>query len=282
MSQTVRAEVRYLNPEWKERRETPSIGDRDSRRANTSRFVVSIDDARTSEVDFGLDSSGFTLGRHRSAVLDFHDAKQVESIYYDEIKTFMTKLTGAPLVVPWQHIVRTEDASDFNKAYARFVHCDYSLTDPAGEVARVLTGQGVSLDDSKSWEFCFYNTWQPIERRVQTNPLAVIDSRTLAADDVVDYNFTGYGRPILTSMPVYNPDHRFYYYPLMQTDEILVIKQLDTRAARARTCPHTSFDLDADPGALGRRSIEVRLLCVFDADQDRHPRPAEFETEEEE
>ena len=64
-------------------------------------------------------------------------------------------------------------------------------------------------------------------------------------------------------MPVFNPDQRFYYFSRMQTDEMMVIKQLDTRPDRARGCPHTSFDVEAPPDAPGRRSIEVRLVCAF-------------------
>ena len=36
MSGSVTAEVRYLNAEWKDREDIPSIGDRESRRALTS------------------------------------------------------------------------------------------------------------------------------------------------------------------------------------------------------------------------------------------------------
>ena len=64
-------------------------------------------------------------------------------------------------------------------------------------------------------------------------------------------------------MPVYNPDHEFFYFPRMQTREVLVIKQLDSRPDRAVSCPHTSFDEAAPEDAPGRRSIEVRLMCAF-------------------
>ena len=73
---SVSAEVRYLNPEWKGRAEAPRIGDRTSRRANTAKRAVSIDDAR------GLYTSGFVLARHESAVRDFHDPAQVRDTYY--------------------------------------------------------------------------------------------------------------------------------------------------------------------------------------------------------
>ena len=67
--------------------------------------------------------------------------------------------------------------------------------------------------------------------------------------------------------PVYNPDHRWWYFPLMETTEILIVKQLDSRPGRAVYCPNTSFDMSgAAPDSLPRRSIETRLLAVFEND----------------
>ena len=262
MSATVNTEVRYLNPEWKYRKDIPSIGDRASRRANTSKHPVSINDARGMPLD--LDDCGFVVTELASTVQDFHDESEVRSTYYAEIHDVMRDLTGADEVffTP-EHVVRTEDTSDFNRAYARFVHCDYSLSDTPKDREKALAKHRDVLDPAKHWEFAWYNIWQPIEREVQQNPLAVVDARSLDVDDIVDYYYTGYGKKGLTSMPVFNPNHRFFYFPLMQTNEMLVFKQLDTRSGNAMACPHTSFNLEAPENALGRRSIEVRVTCAF-------------------
>ena len=261
MSEPVIGQVRYLKPEWKGRTDRPSIGDRESRRANTTKRDVPIQSARGLDLD--LDTSGFQLEQHSSAMRSFHDDAEVAATYYDEMTALIRRLTRADEVLIFQHVVRTEDTTDFNKAYARFVHCDYSLQDARKNAATRFEREGVDLDRGQRWEFAYYNTWQPIEREVQQNPLAMIDARSMGDDDVVDYYYTGYGQKALTSMPVANPDHKFFYFPLMQTSEILVLKQLDTRPGRASRCAHTSFDLEAPAGALGRRSIEVRLMCAF-------------------
>ena len=72
---SVAAQVRYLNPEWKGRAEMPCIGDRESRRANTSKHGVEIHDARS--IDVGLDTSGFVLTEHTTRMGDFHDEAEV-------------------------------------------------------------------------------------------------------------------------------------------------------------------------------------------------------------
>ena len=66
MAQSVRAQVRYLNAEWRDRTDVPSIGDGASRRANTHKREVVIEDARG--MPLGLDASGFVLVEHRTAV----------------------------------------------------------------------------------------------------------------------------------------------------------------------------------------------------------------------
>lgn len=267
---TVLAQVRYLNEEWKDRDEVPQIGSRESRRANTSKREVVIHDARSSGFEPDVDANGFQLVDHEPGVIDFRDPKEVEARYYPEIEALVTTVVeqaGATVeaVLFTGNVVRTEDTSDFNKAYARFVHCDYSQNGMREAAAKLLRDRGYDPDDYADAEFVWFNSWQPIERPAIKNPLSLVDCSSLAPGDVVDYYYTGYGKKdSLTAMPVFNPDHEFYYFPNMQTNELLLIKQLDTRDGVASLCPHTSFDNEAAPAdALPRRSIEVRMMCVL-------------------
>ena len=267
----VQAQVRYLNDEWRHRQDTPQIGDRESRRANTSKHVVSIHDARPKlergEID--LDANGFTLLRLESAVADFQDEAEVKAVYYPEITALAKRVTGAVEVFITQHLIRTEDKSDFNKAYARFLHCDYSLKDAHASARRILSKRGRAEADYEGMDFAWYNAWQPFDNVVRRNPLALVDAASLAMDDIVDYQYTGYlqlpandmeGK---SSMPAHNPEHRFYYVSRMAPEEVLFFKQLDTRRPGG-ACPHTSFDDPDTPSeAPPRRSIETRLMAVF-------------------
>ena len=117
----------------------------------------------------------------------------------------------------------------------------------------------------ENWTYAWYNTWQPFDNFVENNPLAFIDSESLPFDDVIDYYYTGNGRDDLVAAPIYNPEHKLCYFPRMSTEEVIVIKQLDSRPGRSVYCPHTSFDdHTAADGSLPRRSIETRLLAVFE------------------
>ncbi|MDE0420949.1 MAG: CmcJ/NvfI family oxidoreductase [Gammaproteobacteria bacterium] len=264
----VLADVRYLNDEWRDRAEIPVVGDRGSRRANTAKHVVEIHDARDAlrRGDITLDANGFALLRHASAVRNFRDDEQIRDIYYPEILALAKRTTGARDVVITQHVVRTEDTSDFNKAYARFLHCDYTLEDPRGLAERALARRDLDIGNYSNCEFAWFNTWQPFDHTVDRNPLAVVDASTVSTEDVLDYYYTGYGQKGKSAMPLRDPAHRFYYVPRMKTDELLFLKQLDTREGVSKVCPHTSFDDATSPAdAPPRRSIEVRVMAVFDA-----------------
>ena len=265
----VQAQVRYLKDEWRARSDMPSIGDRETRRANTAKHAVSIHDARPrlAAGDIDLDVNGFALLRHHSQVADFQDAAEVQAVYYPEIEALVKRRTGAVAVFVTQHLVRTEDTRDFNKAYARFLHCDYSLKDARGMARRVLEKRSQASNYQRH-EFAWFNTWQPFDHPARRNPLALVDAASLASDDILDYRYTGYPVPAdvglgRSSMPARNPAHRFYYVPNMAVDELLLFKQLDTRR-HGGACPHTSFDDPATPpDAPPRRSVEVRLMAAF-------------------
>ncbi len=266
---SISAKVRYLNSEWRGREELAEIGSRETRRANTSFREVTIEDARplAQRGALDLDTTGFVITRHRSALGDFHDDVGIRRTYYPEIESVITRLTGADRVVFLGHQVRTENPKSFNDAYARFIHNDYGVGRTRELSEAALAAQGVALEVGRRWEYAWYNTWQPVDREVQKNPLTLIDATSVAEADLVEYLYTGFGVPSRSTMATFNPAHRFYYFPRMQTDEVIVIKQLDSRSGRATQCPHTSFDdATSAPDALGRRNVEVRMICAFAED----------------
>ena len=260
------AKVRYVDPVWKERGEAPRIGSRESRRAATSFHDVKIVDVRnrvaSGEAD--LDKSGFTLDGNVTMVKDFRDNEEVSMVYHEEMKDLICRVTGAQSAYVLNHLVRTETPVDFNDGYARFVHCDYNVRMLDKMAADVLGRYGVKVQEN--WKFAFFNTWQPFDNPVENNPLAFIDWESLPEEDVIDYYYTGRSEEgSLVAAPVYSPSHQFCYFANMSTDEVLIMKQLDSRPHRSVYCPHTSFDYPAGVGGpLPRRSIETRLVTVFE------------------
>ena len=262
---TTAAKVRYVNAEWKGRDETPRIGSRETRRANTSFRDAIMHDARPrlAAGDVSLEVNGFTLSENTSQVTDFRDDDQIVSLYYDEMKDLIRRATGAARVLMRSHLIRTEKPIDFNDGYSRFVHCDYNAARTEIMAQELFDRDGITPGDN--WTYAWFNTWQPFDHQVQNNPLAVIDWQSLPMDDVIGYFYTGRGNDSLVAAPVYNPDHQWWYFPLMETHEVLITTQLDQRPHTPDYCPHTAFDVPGQAdGTLPRRSIETRLLAVFE------------------
>jgi hypothetical protein len=264
----VRAQVGYLNPEWKDRGERPKILSGATRRANTSPREMEIEDARPlhEKGALDLDRNGFILVKHRTSVQDFRDTQEVRQKYFPEMAELLRRVVGADEVFTHSYYqLRSEDPENFLNAYSLYVHCDYADRLSDHLTRGLLREQDSPLaNDAEGWRFAWYNLWRPIEREVQKRPLTIMDASTLDPADVVEYHPAEGGEDMVASLPVYNEKQRLYYFPRMQTDELLLFKQLDSDPGRSQVCPHTSFDdPDATPDALERRSIELRMMCAF-------------------
>ncbi len=66
-------------------------------------------------------------------------------------------------------------------------------------------------------------------------------------------------------MVAFNPSHRWFYFPGMETDEALLIKGFDSMAdGRARFTAHAAFEDRAAPAsAPARESIEARAMAFY-------------------
>ena len=260
----VPTKVRYINAEWKHKDAAPKIGSKESRRENTAYQDVLVEDARPhlESGKVGLEKTGFTLTNNRTQCSDFRDDDLINSVYLPEMQDLICRLTGAKAAYHYGFLVRTEKPIDFNDGYARFVHCDYNVKRVLSMSHEVLRDNGVDPDESDT--FAWFNTWQPFDYPAINNPLAFIDNSSLSSGDVIDYFYTGRGRDSLVAAPVYNPLHRWFYFPEMQLDEVIVLKQMDQRPDRVVYCPHTSFD-NPNGGEKypPRRSIETRVVAVF-------------------
>ena len=139
---TVPAQMRYVNTEWKHTDEIPRIGSRETRRANTSFHDIRVHDARPGLASgaITLERNGFTLSKNPTACPDFRDEATVEKVYYPEVERVVRETTGADHVFIRSHLIRTETPIDFNDGYARFVHCDYNMKRLKEFSEEVLTG----------------------------------------------------------------------------------------------------------------------------------------------
>jgi hypothetical protein len=60
---------------------------------------VAIRDARELLDELSLDTNGFVLTPHETAVKDFYDSEEVKAVYYPEAERLLKRVTGAERVV---------------------------------------------------------------------------------------------------------------------------------------------------------------------------------------
>lgn len=260
----VNAKVRYVNDEWRQRGERPFIYSRELRHSNTTEHDVTITDARNLQIvgSLDLDANGFVLTEFPAEAMNFRDESVVSSRYQTDIAPLVQSLSGADAVFVCSHQIRTETPKSFVNAYARYVHCDYPMTTEGKNEQRILDKHGHRTPIGNV-EFAWYNIWAPIDRVVEQNALTVIDASTLLDEQFVEYHYSKSTRSS-GAVPIYDPAHRFYYFSNMSPGEAIVFKQLDSRRGIAKACPHTAFYDTAVKDVPGRRSIELRALCLFE------------------
>jgi hypothetical protein len=216
--------------------------------------------------ELSLERSGFVLVDHKTAVKDFFDKQQLESVYYPEVEALIKKMSGATRVVLFDHTLRSGDDAEREARLIRepvlSAHNDYTEWSGPQRVRDLLPDEADTLLKGR---FAIIQVWRAINRPIQSNPLAVADASSVAPDDLMIAERRYPNRVGQTYRLKYNPAHRWFYFPEMRRDEALVFKVYDSeKDGRARFTPHTSFDVPGLPaGAPPRQSIEARALAFF-------------------
>jgi len=138
------------------------------------------------------------------------------------------------------------------------VHNDYTIKSGPEHVRQLLEPDEAA--ERLKNRFVEINVRRPIREPVQNTPPAVCDSRTIAQADLVptDLKHEVY-------MIRFSVRHRWFYFPRMDTSEVLLIKGFDSAEdGRARFTPHAAFEDPTAPSfAPARESIEARALVLY-------------------
>ena len=227
---------------------------------------MSIQNGRLFGHELALERSGFVLVEHKTAVKDFFDKQQLESVYYPEVEQLIKAVSGAARVVLFDHTLRSGDGTEREARFIRepvlSAHNDYTEWSGPQRVRDLLPDEAEAL---LARRFAIIQVWRAINQPIQSNPLAVADARSVAPEDLIVAERRYPNRVGQTYRLKHNPAHRWFYFPEMRRDEALVFKVYDSaQDGRARFTPHTSFDdPGSPPGAPPRQSIEARALAFF-------------------
>jgi hypothetical protein len=234
---------------------------------NFDDHVMPIHNGRTAKNPLNFEVHGFELIEHNTQVENFIDADEVASTYYSEIEDLVKKHTGASKVVIFDHTVRTGDDDKREEMLLREpvkrVHNDYTEWSGPQRVRDVLPDEA---DELLKKRFAVIQVWRPIQPLLQTNPLAMCDSRSLPTSDLIISERRYPDRVGQTYQVKHNENHTWFYFPEMKRNEAIIFKVFDSETdGRARFTAHTSFDDPTTPAdAPPRESIEIRTLAFFD------------------
>ncbi len=227
---------------------------------------VEIQNGRLHAERLSLDGTGFVLVGHRTQVEDFFDPRQIASVYYREVERLIGETSGAKRVVIFDHTLRSGDAGEREARLIRepvlSAHNDYTEWSGPQRLREILPAEAEAL---LAQRFAIIQVWRAINQPIQSNPLAVADAKSVAMEDFLLAERRYPDRVGQTYRLMYNPRHRWFYFPQMRRDEALVFKVYDSaQDGRARFTPHSAFeDPTSPPGAPPRQSIEVRAFAFF-------------------
>jgi hypothetical protein len=237
------------------------------RSGNYSRYPIAILNGRVADRELTLDAQGFMLRRHETKVVDFYDEEEVRRVYYPEVERLVKEATGATKVVVFDHNVRCAAKAQRKESNANMpvmmAHNDYTFKSGPQRVRDLVGGE--EAERLLRYRFMQINVWRPIAGPVQSNPLAVCDAQSMTSQDFVPTDLIYHDRVGEVYSVAYNPNHRWFYFPHMQRNEVLFLKGFDSASdGRARFTAHSSFDdPTTTPEAPARESIETRTLVFF-------------------
>jgi hypothetical protein len=212
--------------------------------------TVKVLDARQVADKLSLDREGFILLRRPTAAKDLYDEAEVTGVYYPECARLIKEATG-----------RMAKGSQI-KGYAGRVHNDYTAWSAPQRVRDLM---GAEAEDLLRHRYAEINLWRPIRGPLLRSPLALCDAQTLSEENLVASELRYPDRTGETYAVTYSPTLRWFYFPKMEADEVILIRCFDSaRSGAARFSAHGAFDdPETPPDAPPRESIETRALVFF-------------------
>lgn len=232
---------------------------------------VAIANARQIDHRFTLDREGFQLAANPTRVTDFYDDAEVARIYNPEIEAIVANAIGARRTVCFDHTRRSSSDAIRTAHAARdpatIAHNDYTDWSADKRLGEIMGEEAAAL---KQRRFAIVNTWRTVAGPVEHWPMAFCDATTARPDKVLTVTRKTDDRIGETMQALHDPDQKWYWFPFLQPDEILLIKTYDSAppvnefGQQPRFSLHTAFDNPlASADAPPRESIESRLFAFF-------------------
>jgi hypothetical protein len=183
------------------------------------------------------------------------------------VERLLKEATGADKVVIFDHQVRNlvlaQRGEKNVREYGKAVHNDYTAKSGLRRVRDHLPSE--EAEQRLQNRFAEINVWRPIRGPIESTPLALCDARSIQPKDFVPSDLVYRDKVGETYRFLYNPNHRWFYFPRLERNEVILLKCYDSKEdGRARFTAHSAFeDPTSAPDAAPRESIEVRALVFW-------------------
>ena len=274
----LQASIDYLVPSSRVNRRFWAPG----RELNTGLYAsyqVTVRNARLAG-PFTLDEHGFCLARHLSDITDWERNYGADSPYAAQVCEVAQRLTGADLVVPLGGMIRSSDrpGPDVQPPAAE-AHVDFTPRS-AERLAERLWRKAAAWP-APYGRFIAFSLWRVLSQPPQDMPLALceggsvrdeegtpnvkVDVDEIPSGDALYAPIAGEEDMVAATIFHHSSAHRWWYFPDMTPEEVILIKFYDSARGRAWRCPHTAFRDTSRSDGKPRRSIEYRGVAYFSA-----------------
>lgn len=264
------APVRYLIPGDEKPIYIASQGGAEAQlsiEANFEDIEVEIHDARCLSPLASLDREGFELHTHHSSIDNFYQIDDYKKAYEQELEELVLPILQAKSLLVFDHTLRS-DSPEIREAHkireaAAVVHNDYTNASARKRVKDLLDNEQAEARLQK--RFAIVNVWRSISGPVINSPLTCCDAQSITEVDVHASERRAADRIGELELVSYDRGHKWFYYPEMQNEEVLLIKTFDSATdGRAKRSVHTAFENPlASSNAPPRESMESRMLVFF-------------------
>lgn len=233
-------------------------------RTNTRFEIVKvlINDIRGRESTFNIDINAFLPVRSsdltKTINVDFTDTESIKQNYYPEVEqVLLQNLPGSPnRVFIFDHTVREQVG---RREPVMRTHIDQTTNAARERVRFHIPNEAETLLKSR---VRLVNVWRPINGSIESSPLAVADSSTVADSQILGVQHRYPSRTGETAAVRHSDITKWWFWSGMRDDERLLLQCYDSQSGTR--APHSAFKLpgEGEDGWKGkpRESIEVRAL----------------------
>ena len=248
--------------------------------------LETLQDGRQALAQLDFSEVGFTLQRHRSSITDWRDEEAINRTHQREIMQLAQRFSHCDAVIGYPAILRgpAEASRHDDHLPIQIAHSDFTddyrpmVLNPARPYgtffAPCLEAAGISYRElNAAKRLLMLQFWRNTGPLNPDFPLAIADARSVPHHALERRTVNEYAgetlafETFLLQPPNQKQAYRWYTFPNMTEEEVLIFRTYDSRQEERGLpywTPHCAF-ANPDPASAEqfRTSVEMRVLCLF-------------------